>query len=201
MTATVLLVQSSARREGSVTRRLAERLARRLAARENAELVVRDLADGVEFVDEAWVGANFTADEDRTEAQRARLAGSDALIEELRAASHVVIGAPIYNFGVPAVLKAWVDQVARARVTFQYGPNGPEGLLTGKQGWIVAASGGTEAGSDIDFATGWLRHVLGFLGIKDATLIAADQQMVRENAVEQAEAALDASAPAERSAA
>ncbi|MEM1313857.1 MAG: NAD(P)H-dependent oxidoreductase [Pseudomonadota bacterium] len=201
MSATVLLIQSSARREGSVTRRLAERLARRLAAREEAELVVRDLADGVEFIDEAWVGANFTPEDERSDAQRARLAGSDSLIAELRGATHVVVGAPIYNFGVPAVLKAWIDQVTRARETFQYGPNGPEGLLTGKTGWIVAASGGTEAGGEVDFATGWLRHALGFLGIADAALIAADRHMMREDSVAAAEAAVDAAAPTDRAAA
>jgi FMN-dependent NADH-azoreductase len=82
---------------------------------------VRDIgATPPRFVDEAWVGANFTAPEDRTEAQRDALASSEALVEELEAADHIVIGAPIYNFSVPAALKAWIDQVARARRTFVY---------------------------------------------------------------------------------
>ena len=142
---TILVIQSSALREGSTTRRLAERLATRLAAAEGASVVVRDLADGMEHVDADWVGSNFTKEDARNDAQRARLAGSDALVAELRDASHVVVGAPIYNFGVPASLKAWVDQVARAGVTFRYGPEGPEGLLRGKRAYIVAATGGAAA--------------------------------------------------------
>ncbi|MEM6439429.1 MAG: NAD(P)H-dependent oxidoreductase [Pseudomonadota bacterium] len=192
---TILLIQSSARREGSTTRGLASRLADRLAEAEGASVVVRDLADGVAHVDADWIAANFSAEEERSEAQRATLAGSDAMVEELRAASHVVVAAPIYNFGVPAALKAWVDQIARARVTFRYGPEGPEGLLRGKRAYIVAASGGTEVGGPMDFATGWLRHVLGFLGIADVTLIAADRQMARDDAVAAAEAAVDAAVP------
>ncbi|MEO1689084.1 MAG: NAD(P)H-dependent oxidoreductase, partial [Pseudomonadota bacterium] len=117
---TVLLVQSSARREGSITRRLAETLARRRAAALGLPLVVRDLGEGVELVDEAWVEANFTDANARSEAQRARLAGSDALVAELKDAAEVIVAAPVYNFGAPASLKAWIDQVARARVTFRY---------------------------------------------------------------------------------
>ncbi len=88
----------------------------------------------------------------------------------MQAADTLVIGLPIYNFGVPAALKAWVDQVARAGVTFRYTETGPKGLLTGKRAIIAVASGGTEAGSDVDFATGYIRHVLGFIGITDVHL-------------------------------
>ncbi|MEO0681798.1 MAG: NAD(P)H-dependent oxidoreductase [Pseudomonadota bacterium] len=193
---TVLLVQSSARREGSITRRLAETLARRRAAALGLPLVVRDLGEGVELVDEAWVEANFTDADARSEAQRVRLAGSDALVAELKDAAEVIVAAPVYNFGAPASLKAWIDQVARARVTFRYTETGPEGLLTGKRGWIVGASGGTEIGGPIEFATGWLRHVLGFIGIHDVELIAADRVMMNDAAVAEAEAELDRLAPA-----
>ena len=99
----------------------------------------------------------------------------------------MVIGSPIYNFGVPAALKAWIDMIARARKTFHYTDNGPEGLLTGKKAYVLMASGGTEVGSEIDFASGYLRHVLGFIGIDDVTIIAADQQMMRgDDALSQA---------------
>ncbi len=183
---TILKINASARREGSQSRRLVDAVISRLGG-EDASVIDRDLADAPPpVVDEAWVAANFTPDEDRTPAQRDLLAGSDALIAELQAADVVVIGAPIYNFGVPAALKAWIDQVSRARVTFRYAPEGPEGLLTGKKAYVVVASGGTTVGSDVDFASGYLRHILGFLGIKDVTVIAADQL------VSQAEARLDA---------
>jgi FMN-dependent NADH-azoreductase len=116
-------------------------------------------------LDTDWVTANFTPPEERGEAERAALAESDALVAELKAADVLVIGVPIYNFGIPAALKAWVDLVARARVTFRYTEQGPVGLLTGKRAYLAVASGGTPVGSAIDFATGYLRHVLGFLGI------------------------------------
>jgi hypothetical protein len=99
-------------------------------------------------------------------------------VAELKAADTLVIGLPIYNFGVPAALKAWVDQVARAGVTFKYSEYGPKGLLEGKRAIVAVASGGTEAGSDIDFATGYIRHVLGFIGITDVEFVTADRLML-----------------------
>jgi len=96
-----------------------------------------------------------------------------------------VIGAPIYNFSVPASLKAWIDQIARARLTFHYTDQGPKGLLSGKKVYILTATGGTEVGSAIDFATPWLKFVLGFLGVSDIELIAADR-MMRGDAARQA---------------
>ncbi len=169
----ILRIDASARTEASVSRDLTARLAQRLAG-EDGHITLRDV--GVtppRFVDEAWVGANFTAPEDRSEAQRDELASSEALVEELEAADHIVIGAPIYNFSVPAALKAWIDQVARARRTFVYTEDGPEGLLKGKTAWLVVASGGTPVDSEIDFATPYLRHVMGFLGITDVRVIDA----------------------------
>ena len=184
-----LLIQSSARTDGSTTRTLARTLAEKLGG----EVTTRDLTTALPQLDEAWIGANFTPDEDRTDTQRATLAQSDTLIAELQSADTLVIGLPIYNFGIPASLKAWIDLVARARVTFEYTPDGPRGLLTGKKAYIVVASGGTEALGDIDFATPHLRHVLGFLGISDVEVIAADRQMVvGEAAVTNALAQIDA---------
>lgn len=171
----ILRVDASGRYEGSTTRDLTDLLIRQF---DDAAVTTRDLAaNPVEFVDEDWINANFTDPAERSEAQHARLAGSDALVAEVQAADTLVIGVPIYNFGVPAVLKAWIDQIARARVTFKYTENGPVGLLEGKRAYLVIASGGTPAGSDIDFATGYMRHVLGFIGIHDVTVIAADQMM------------------------
>jgi FMN-dependent NADH-azoreductase len=180
----VLRVDASARVEGSVTRRLADRLIAGLATRVGAGLDVirRDVAQGLPFVDADWVAASFTDPDARNAAQRAKLAASDALVEEVRAADVWVIAVPIYNFGVPASLKAWIDQIARARLTFRYTDQGPEGLLENKKVYILAATGGTEVGSAIDFATPWLKFVLGFLGVEDVEVIAADRGMQRGEA-------------------
>lgn len=172
----VLEISASARSEESVSRKLTQDIIAALEDREGEiQLTQRDLAEGVPFVDERWVEANFTAEEDRSSRQRDVLALSDELIAELQEADLIVIGAPIYNFGIPAVLKAWVDMVARARVTFRYTDNGPEGLLTGKRAIIVIASGGVPVGSAVDFATPYLRQALRFIGIDDVEVIAADQ--------------------------
>lgn len=173
MTASAILrIDTSARRTGSVSRDLTDRVIARFP---EAKVTTRDLAPGLPLIDETWVGANFTPAVDRTPDQRAVLALSDELIAEVEAADTLVIGLPIYNFGVPTTLKAWVDQVARAGVTFRYTENGPEGLLQGKRAIVIVASGGTRAGSEIDFATGYIRHVLGFVGITEVEFVTADR--------------------------
>ena len=169
----VLHVTASARHEGSISRELSANLVESLSG-PYGQVVQRDLAkDPVPFVDADWVGANFTSPEARTELQNQKLSGSEALVRELEAADQIVIGVPIYNFGIPAALKAWVDQIARAKRTFRYTANGPEGLIQGKTAWLVIASGGTEIDSNIDFATPYMRHVLGFVGITDVRVIDA----------------------------
>lgn len=174
----ILRIDTSARKTGSVTRDLNDRVIDRFATTGPVTVTTRDLADGLPLIDETWVGANFAPETDRTDAQRAALSLSDSLIEEVKAADVLVIGVPIYNFGVPTVLKAWVDQVARAGITFRYSDTGPVGLLDGKRAVLTVASGGTQAGSDIDFASTYMRHVLGFIGIHDVELVRADRQMV-----------------------
>jgi FMN-dependent NADH-azoreductase len=169
----ILRIDASARIEGSVSRKLSERLARGLAG-SATHVTVRDLAASPPtFVNAGWIGANFTDEAARTSAQRAELAASDELVEELDAADQIVIGVPVYNFSIPAVLKAWVDMIARARRTFRYTDAGPEGLLKGKTAWLVVASGGTPVESGIDFATPYLKHVLGFVGIADVRVVDA----------------------------
>ncbi len=175
MTKTVLRIDASARRTGSVSRDFATKVIDRMG---DVTVVHRDLAGGLPLIDEEWIGANFTPADDRTDAQKEKLALSDSLVAEIQAADTLVIGLPIYNFSVPAAMKAWIDQVARAGLTFRYTENGPKGLLEGKRAIVVVASGGTQAGSDIDFATGYLRHVLGFIGIHDVELVTADRLMV-----------------------
>ena len=172
----VLEVSASGRGSDSVSRMLTQDIIDALEAKSGAiDLTRRDLNEGVSLVDEDWIAANFTADEDRTPDQQAKLAESDALVAELQRADVIVIGAPIYNFGVPAALKAWIDMIARARLTFRYTANGQEGLLSGKKAYIVIASGGVPVDSPVDFATPYLRQALKFVGITDVEIIAADQ--------------------------
>lgn len=179
----LLLVNSSGRQEGSVSRGLAQVLLTALENRHGPlEITHRDLADGVNFVNQDWINANFTAAEDRSLSQRRELANSDQLVEELVRADILIIGVPIYNFGVPAVLKAWVDMVARARKTFRYTDNGPEGLLQGKKAYLVIASGGVPVDSPVDFATPYMRQALKFLGITDIEVVAAEQLNSRGDA-------------------
>lgn len=185
---TVLRIDASARHQGSTTRQLADALIDALRVRHgHLPIITRDLAlSPPPLLDADWIAANFTEPQARTAAQRAALAYSDQLIAELTAADVVILGVPVYNFGVPAALKAWIDLVARARVTFRYSENGPQGLLEGKRAYVVLASGGVAAGGPTDFASGYLRQVLGFLGITDVEVIAADQAMLRSDAVSRA---------------
>lgn len=193
----ILRVDSSARADGSATRLLSDELIAALHQRHGRVTVTtRDLASTPPpLLNGEWIAANFTDDAVRTPAQRDSLALSDTLIAELHAADVVVLGVPVYNFGVPAALKAWIDLVARARVTFRYTEQGPEGLLKGKRAYLVFASGGVAAGSATDFASGYLRHMLGFLGIDDVEIIAADQTALRHDAVAQAQTRIAALVP------
>lgn len=176
---TILHIDASARIDGSVTRNLSQQIVTRLG---DAEVIRRDLKEALPQIDAAWIGANFTPAADRDAEARDRLALSDTLVAELKAADTVVIGVPVYNFSVPAALKAWIDLVARAGLTFQYTETGPKGLLEGKRAILAVATGGTPIGSDIDFATGYMRHVLGFLGIHDVEVVAADRVMAQQEA-------------------
>lgn len=176
----ILKIDASARYADSYSRQLTDYLVSKLVSAPgagDAKIVERDVAKGLPFVDETWIGGNFTDPAERTPAQNEALALSEELIGELEAADVIVIGAPIYNFSVPASFKAYVDQVARARRTFAYSSDGPKGLLKDRPVYVVVTSGGTEAGSAIDFATGYLKHVLGFLGLFDVRFIHADRLM------------------------
>jgi FMN-dependent NADH-azoreductase len=121
------------------------------------------------------------------------LAQSDELVAELRAADVLVIGLPIYNFGVPTSLKSWIDLVCRVGETFHYTENGPQGLLSGKTAYVTVASGGVPVGSPMDHATTYLTQVLNFIGITDITyIVATGLAQEPEAVVKQAEADVDA---------
>ena len=181
----VLVINSSARTQASSSRQITQQVADSLSAK-GATIHERDLSQGMPFVTEDWVMAGFTDPSERTEGMQEARTTSDRLIAELKSADTLVIGAPIYNFGVPAVLKAYFDQICRAGDTFSYTENGPVGLLEGKRAIIVISSGGVPVDSPVDFATPWLRQVLNFIGITDVQVISADQQMTAEGRVDTA---------------
>lgn len=174
----ILRIDASARNSGSISRDLTDRIVAKLSAEADATVTTRDLASGLPQVDSDWIAANFTPADQRNDAQKATLALSDSLVAEVQAADVLVIGLPIYNFGVPSTLKAWIDMIARAGVTFRYTEKGPVGLLEGKRAIVAVASGGTKMGSEMDFATGYIRHVMGFIGITQVDFVAADQLMI-----------------------
>ena len=189
-TLNILELNASGRHGGSVSRMLSAELVRALEDRHaDTATLRRDLAAGIDFVDEDWIAGAFASDD---AGAATGLAESDALVAELEAADVLVIGTPIYNFAIPASLKAWFDQVARPRVTFRYTEDGAVGLLDGKKAYVVLASGGVPIGSPVDFATPYVRHMLGFLGISDVEFIAADSLVSRgDEAVEAARADID----------
>lgn len=171
----ILEISSSGRRDGSVSRQLSADLIAALEDRyETINVRQRDLASGLPFVNEDWIAANFTAEEIRTAAQRDALSFSDELVTELQNADALLIGVPVYNFSIAASLKAWIDMIARAQLTFRYTENGPVGLLQGKKAYLLVATGGVAVGGPMDFATPYLRQALSFVGIDDIEIIAAD---------------------------
>ncbi len=145
------------------------------AAAVSACVVVRDLANQpLPHLTAERFAALATAPEQRSHDQTGIAAESDALVAELAAADVIVIGLPMYNFGVPLTLKAYFDHVARAGVTFRYTATGPEGLLRGKRAYVIATRGGRYAGTPSDLQSAFVRQFLGFIGITDVEFIYAE---------------------------
>lgn len=160
----------------SVSRQLVAELVTELGTKHpGLHVSYRDVAAGLPFVDDLMIGGFYVPAAQRTDEQVRALAFSDLLVEELKAADIVIIGAPIYNFSIPASLKAWVDLVARAGLTFSYSAAGPEGLLHHKKVYLVVTSGGVEVGSPYDLSTPYMRQMMGFLGLTDVEIISAGQ--------------------------
>ena len=172
----ILQVNSSARRQGSQSTLLAGRIVDQLRVlNPDAQLTVRDLARSPHpALDDAALQALFTPAGEHTPEQAARVAQDDALIAEIQAADIVVLGVPMYNFGVSAQLKNWIDAVTRAKVTFQYTANGPEGLLTGKKVYVALTRGGKYRNTPADTQVPYLKTVLGFLGMTDVAFVYAE---------------------------
>ena len=187
---TLLQINSSIFSSGGQSTQLADQFVSAWHIKEpETQIIVRDLAnDPIPHLDAQRVLAFFAQPETRTPEQQAYVTESDKLIDEIKHARIIVIGLPMYNFGIPSTLKAYFDQIARAGVTFRYTENGPEGLLTGKKVYIFAARGGLYAGTPMDTQTDYVRNFLGFLGITDVEFIYAEGLNTNETAKE---AALD----------
>ncbi|WP_137886662.1 FMN-dependent NADH-azoreductase [Pseudomonas sp. 2FE] len=172
----VLVIESSARQQGSVSRELtAQFIAQWQAAHPADQVTVRDVAvEQVPHLDLNLLGGWMTPAEQQTAAEKAALARSNTLTDELLAADVLVLAAPMYNFAIPSTLKSWLDHVLRAGVTFKYTDTGPQGLLTGKRAYVLTARGGIYAGSSMDHQEPYLRQALGFIGIHEVDFIHAE---------------------------
>ena len=189
----ILRVDSSAKTENSESRRLTDRIIDGLKTNgKSLNVTVRDLNESLPQVNTAWIEANNTASDDQTDEHKKTLALSNMLVGEIEAADTLIIGVALYNFSITASLKLWIDLVCRARKTFAYVDGSPKGLMTGKKAIICFASGGTPFESNIDFASGYLRHILGFIGITDVTFISADKHFMDDQSLINANAAVDA---------
>lgn len=194
----ILQINASARCVGANSTRVANSITARLrAANPEASLTLRELAvDPHPILDETALGALFTPAEKRTPEQAARVALDDALIAEVQAADVLVLGVPMYNFGVPAQFKNWIDAIARVGVTFRYTEQGPEGLLKGKRVYVALARGGRYRGTEVDSQVPYLKTVLGFLGMSEVQFIYAEGMNMGPEAAKQglAEAEADLAA-------
>jgi FMN-dependent NADH-azoreductase len=172
----ILQINSSARRDASQSTRLASRIVQRLRdADPDAALTLRDLGELPHPVlDEAALGALFTPADRRTPEQNARVALDDELITEIKAADVVVLGVPMYNFGVPAALKNWIDAISRAGTTFRYTEKGPEGLLKGKKVYVALTRGGKYRNTPSDTQAPYLKTIFAFLGMTDVHFVYAE---------------------------
>ena len=167
----ILAIYSSITGSKSVTSQLADSW---LSAQQ-ANIIKHDLhQENLPHLNGAMIGAFFTPEEDRDSNQRELASRSDALIAELIEADTLLIAAPMYNFGVPSTLKAWVDQVARAGKTFKYTEKGPEGLVTGKKAIVITSRGGIYKDTGFDFQMPFINQFLNFIGITDIEVIYAE---------------------------
>ena len=172
----ILVITASIFGQDGQSTRLVNQMVRKLQERAPAAQVVhRDLAaEPVPHLDGQRVGAFFSDPNARDQQQQDILSYSDQLIAEIRDADAIVLGVPMYNFGVPSVLKAYFDHIARAGVTFRYTENGPQGLLADKPVYVMAARGGIYKGTEADTQTPYIRTFLGFLGLTSVEFIYAE---------------------------
>ncbi len=189
----ILHIDSAITGDASVSRKLtADIVAKLTAANPDATVTHRDLNAGVPAIDTDWFQAVRLAPANPTPAQQQVIDRANVYLKEVQEADVLVIGLPIYNFTLNAPLKSWLDQIARAGITFRYTEAGPEGLLKDKRAIIAYSAAGTPFGSDMDHASGYVSFMLGFLGITDVEFVAADRlAMDREAGLARAQEALD----------
>ena len=194
---TLLQLNTSLFSKGGQSTRLADEfVAAGRADNPKAKVIVRDLArDPVPHLTAERFGALIAKPDERSAEQQAVVAYSDVLIDELKRADVIVLGLPMYNFGVPSTLKAYFDHIARAGVTFRYTEKGPVGLLTGKKAYVFAARGGVYAGTPMDTQTAYVRDFLRFLGIADVEFVYAEglaiSEASKQSALAQAKRAIE----------
>jgi len=177
---TILQLDSSIFSDGGQSSTLASELVAQLRGH-GAEVIRRDLArDPVPHLDAERFAAFISSKEKRTSGQEQLVAYSDGLVAELKRADVIVLGLPMYNFGLPSTLKAYFDHVARAGVTFKYTDKGAVGLLGGKKAYVFAARGGLYQGTPRDTQTGYVRDFLAFLGITDVQFVYAEGLAISE---------------------
>jgi FMN-dependent NADH-azoreductase len=175
----ILVVESSPRGEASVTRQLTKQFVEKLKAKNpSANIVTRDLTrNPVPHLEEINIQAFFTPPANHSPELAKAVLLSDTLTDELLAADTIILAAPMWNFGIPSVLKAWIDNVSRAGKTFSFGPEGLKGLAAGKKVFIVTSSGSVFSEgpfASYDMFVPYLKTFLGFIGITDVTLIRAE---------------------------
>ena len=173
---TLLQIQTSLFESQGQSSRLAQRFTREWqAANPGGEVIVRDIGrEPVPHLTAERFQAFLAKPDERTAEQQAVAGFSDTLIDELRRADVIVLGLPMYNFGIPSSLKAYFDHIARAGVTFRYTEKGAEGLLKGKKAYVFAARGGIYAGTPLDTQTAYARDFLRFIGIGEVEFVYAE---------------------------
>lgn len=187
---TLLKINASILESGNANRLADTFVAQWLRQHPGNRIITRDLTRApIPHLGETTLTGFFTPTDQRSPEQQAAVQLSDELIAELKAADVLVLGVPMYNFGIPSTLKAWIDHVARAGVTFKYTENGPAGLLQGKKVYVLAARGGVYRGTPLDTQTAYLKNVLGFLGLTDVSVVYAEGLALGEAAKSRAEAA------------
>jgi FMN-dependent NADH-azoreductase len=182
---TLLLIHTSLQGPNSLSSTLAnDYLAKWQARTPRGRVISRDLAARpVPHLTAERFAAFTTKAEEQSAEQREAASFSDELIAELQAADEILIALPMHNFGIPSVLKAYFDHVARAGITFRYTATGPVGLLTGKRAIIVATRGGKYLGTQLDTQTDYMKNFLRFLGIEDTQFVYAEGTALGDEAL------------------
>ena len=186
----VLVITTSLNKAQGNSNKLVASYVEKLSTQPQVSVTSRDLAEyNLSHLSAEEMQAWMTPSDERTDDQHTLAALSDTLIEEVKAADDIVIGVPMYNFGIPSVLKAWIDRIARAGITFRYTETGPVGLLENKTVTILAARGGQYSGTEYDTQSKYLTHFFNFIGITDIQFVYAEGLALGE---ESAKSAFDA---------